>query len=91
METMFEVYEDFMNYKSGVYKHVTGTFQGNHDVKVLGWGTEGRVNYWLAANSWGPDWGENGFFRIAEGECNFDSALYACAPALLKGNEEIIN
>ncbi|CAJ0928543.1 unnamed protein product [Ranitomeya imitator] len=29
----------------------------------------GRVQkYWLAANSWGKDWGEDGYFRIVRGE-----------------------
>jgi len=87
METMFAVYADFMNYKSGIYTHETGLFQGNHDVKVLGWGVEEEVNYWLAANSWGPNWGENGFFRIAFGECSFDKALYACSPTSTNQSE----
>lgn len=30
--------------------------------------------YWLVANSWNPDWGEKGFFRILRGSnvCNFE-------------------
>ena len=27
---------------------------------MLGWGEEGGVPYWLVANSWNTDWGENG-------------------------------
>jgi hypothetical protein len=25
-------------------------------IKLLGWGTENGVDYWLAANSWNTDW-----------------------------------
>lgn len=32
------VYEDFTNYKSGVYKHVTGRAVGGHAIKLIGWG-----------------------------------------------------
>lgn len=78
METGFTVYEDFMNYKSGIYKHTTGNQLGGHAVKIVGWGN----GYWIAANSWSEKWGENGFFNIAFGECGIDSAVYACQPDL---------
>jgi cathepsin B len=74
METGFTVYEDFMNYKSGVYKHQTGSQLGGHAVKIVGWGD----GYWIVANSWGTSWGEKGFFNIAFGNCGIDSAVYAC-------------
>jgi cathepsin B len=64
METAFTVYSDFMNYESGVYHHVSGTVEGGHAIKILGWGTESGMDYWLCANSWGTDWGLDGFFKI---------------------------
>ena len=45
---------------SGVYQHVTGSAVGGHAIKVLGWGEENGTPYWLCANSWNTDWGENG-------------------------------
>lgn len=45
---------------SGVYQHVTGSELGGHAVKVLGWGEENGTPYWLVANSWNSDWGDNG-------------------------------
>ena len=45
----------------GVYKHVTGSVLGRHAVKLLGWGVENGTKYWLLANSWNTDWGENGW------------------------------
>lgn len=68
VEADFEVYEDFLNYKSGVYQHETGSLLGGHAIKILGWGTENGTPYWLVANSWNPDWGDKGFFKILRGE-----------------------
>jgi len=69
METAFTVYEDFMSYSSGIYEHVTGKELGGHAVKLLGWGVDDGVEYWLCANSWGPTWGMDGTFKIKVGEC----------------------
>jgi len=64
----FTVYEDFLAYKSGVYKHVNGSALGKHSVKLVAYGIDNStgvgVHYWTVANSWGPDWGEEGHFRI---------------------------
>jgi len=38
-------------------------------VRVLGWGVQDGINYWSVANSFGTDWGEEGFFKIKMGEC----------------------
>jgi cathepsin B len=40
VETGFSVYEDFINYKSGIYSHTTGKNLGGHAVKIMGWGVE---------------------------------------------------
>ena len=75
VETGFMVYEDFIGYESGVYKYTEGSLLGGHAVKIIGWGTENGVSHWIAANSWGEGWGENGFFRIQEGECKFEAQV----------------
>lgn len=79
VEAAFQVYQDFFNYKSGVYHHVSGGYAGGHAVKVLGWGTENGTPYWLVANSWNTTWGDNGFFKIKRGnnECGFESGIVA--------------
>lgn len=55
----------FQLYKSGVLKQSDGCGTNlDHGVLVVGYGTEGGVNYWLVKNSWGPAWGDNGFVKI---------------------------
>jgi len=76
--SVYNLYSDFYNYKSGIYTHVSGKSLGGHVVKVIGWGSTNGVNYWIAANSWGTSWGEKGFFRIKFGEVSFDDTMYAC-------------
>ena len=67
--------------QGGVYTHTSGDVMGGHAVKIVGWGVDGEsgLKYWKVANSWGPDWGENGFFRIKRGnnECMFESQCFA--------------
>jgi cathepsin B len=82
VETGFDVYEDFFSYKSGIYHYTSGSKAGGHAVKIVGWGQENGVNYWICANSWGTSWGMDGFFNIEWGQCNIDSATYACRPQL---------
>jgi cathepsin B len=73
IETGFTVYQDFMSYKSGIYKHTTGSRLGGHAVKIVGWGNENGEDYWIVANSWNTTWGEDGFFKIAFGQCGIDA------------------
>jgi cathepsin B len=82
VQTAFSVYEDFLSYKSGVYQHHTGSSVGGHAVKIVGWGVDNNIPYWLVANSWNTDWAEKGFFRIFRGknECDIESGVVAGLP-----------
>jgi C1A family cysteine protease len=61
--TTMLVYSDFMTYAGGIYKHVTGAREGGHAVSLVGFND--LEKYWIIRNSWGTNWGENGFARVA--------------------------
>ncbi|KAL1485927.1 hypothetical protein MTO96_031648 [Rhipicephalus appendiculatus] len=82
VEADFIVYADFMSYKSGVYQAHSKHFVGKHAIRILGWGTENGVPYWLVANSWGEHWGDKGYFKIRRGnnECHIENEINAGIP-----------
>lgn len=95
MAVAFEVYNDFMHYKSGVYHH-TGLEEKfnpfeitNHAVLLVGYGTDmtnvdAPEDYWIVKNSWGESWGEDGYFRIRRGmdECSIESIAVQSFPVV---------
>lgn len=82
VQAAFRVYEDFYHYKSGVYQHVTGKMLGGHAVKIIGWGVENEVPYWLVSNSFNTDWGDKGYFKILRGSnhCEIEKIVKAGIP-----------
>lgn len=71
----YTVYQDFFSYKRGVYRHVSGKVRGGHCVSCVGYNDQQR--YWICKNSWGSNWGENGYFRIAYGQVGIDNGMDA--------------
>jgi len=84
VEAAFSVYEDFINYKSGVYQHVKGSYLGGHAIKIIGWGVENGVKFWIIVNSWNNGWGDNGQFKILRGKnhVGIESDVVAGIPKL---------
>ncbi|NXX76904.1 TINAG protein, partial [Urocolius indicus] len=86
VQAIMKVYEDFFLYKEGIYRHTqkAGSKWKIHSVKLLGWGVLPDKNgqkqkFWIATNSWGKSWGENGYFRILRGqnECDIEKLILA--------------
>lgn len=77
--TGFTVYEDFMTYAGGIYQHRVGSDMGGHAVRIIGYGEENGIKYWLVSNSWNKYWGEEGRFRIVKGinDCGFEEDVVA--------------
>jgi hypothetical protein len=79
----FKAYQDFQHYTEGIYQYdgvspavtVAGRSQW-HAICIVGYSTSGAVDYWVCKNSWGADWGERGFCRIAFGEVYIDDACW---------------
>ncbi|KAK3143408.1 hypothetical protein QOZ80_4AG0299950 [Eleusine coracana subsp. coracana] len=65
--------------KAGVFTGRCGTSL-DHGVVAVGYGTdEDGKDYWLVRNSWGPDWGEAGYIRMAR---NVTSRAGKCGIAM---------
>lgn len=75
----FIVYEDWGDYRSGVYIHDDQSpYAGHHSIAIVGWADDASIptgGYWIVKNDFGEEWGENGFFRIGYGECEIDMAI----------------
>ena len=64
------MHSDFFSYSDGIYDSdlcCERCRRTNHAVLVVGYGTENGIDYWLVKNSWGPNWGNNGYFKIKRG------------------------
>ncbi|MGB2698048.1 MAG: C1 family peptidase [Candidatus Zixiibacteriota bacterium] len=59
-----DVYSDFYNYGEGIYEHTYGDYEAGHAVSLVGWGVSGVDSFWIGKNSWGSDWGLDGWFKI---------------------------
>ncbi len=60
--TIMRVYQDFQGYSNGIYRYTIGLPLGYHVVLTVGYNDEEEC--FIVKNSWGPGWGESGYFRI---------------------------
>lgn len=57
-----------MNYRSGLFRSCRRTTM-NHGVLVIGYDIDYRGrDYWIVKNSWGSDWGDEGYIWIPRSE-----------------------
>ncbi|KAL4505150.1 hypothetical protein ABPG72_016217 [Tetrahymena utriculariae] len=76
----YQVTDDFENYESGIYsnpEYSTDPQEVNYSVLAVGYNL--IVRYYIVKNSWGKDWGMDGYFYIELGSnmCGqADCAIY---------------
>ena len=80
-----EVYPDFYTFdaKNDIYKWNGKNKQvGGHAVEIVGWGIDNGIPYWQIKNSWGTNWGMNGYFRMIRGinNCKIESNCLGLQP-----------
>jgi len=66
------IYDDFKHYAGGIYEPVLGQdIIGGHLACIVGY--DDAQQCWIVKNSWGTEWGEDGFFRIGYGQTSGSS------------------
>lgn len=71
----------FQSYSGGILTSTSCGTNLDHAVVVVGYGTEGTIDYWLVRNSWGTSWGEAGYFRILRTSSTNDAGICGIAMA----------
>lgn len=63
----FEALDDFKHYHSGIYNNNDPSCGNhlNHAMNVVGFNTASSSPYFMVRNSWGGNWGEDGYIRVA--------------------------
>lgn len=56
----------WQSYEQGILTNCTSV-QLNHAAVIIGFDNTNNPPYWIIKNSWGTDWGENGYIRIEKG------------------------
>ena len=71
----------FQLYSSGIYSDPSCGNNLDHGVLIVGYGSDvyNKMDYWIVKNSWGPNWGENGYIRIQR---NIDQESGLCGIAM---------
>jgi C1A family cysteine protease len=79
-----ETWEDLSIFKGGIYIHSKGIKTDPHAVNIVGWGFSDiyRQEYWIVRNSWGSDWGDNGYFKVLFNKYSLGQVAVASLPLI---------
>ena len=77
---VIEMGEEFQFYKSGVLHDSCAFLEDrNHAVILTGYGVDDEgIMFWRGVNTFGRDWGENGYFRVERNatRCGIDQDVF---------------
>jgi cathepsin L len=88
---------EWFSYESGIFDGCDKNYVDiNHSVQLVGMGTEGKLEYWIVRNSWGTEWGEQGYIRLLKNNnftCGERDGIKICGTCgiLYQGTYPIIN
>ena len=55
------------DYTEGIFTGCEPGQETDHSVTVVGYGSENGTDYWLVKNSWGTEWGLEGYMKLQRG------------------------
>jgi C1A family cysteine protease len=73
----FKTWGHYFHNPESYYPYTGAIGWSNHIVIIVGWKDDssiGKGGYWICKNSWGKNWGYEGFFNIEYGSLNIDSS-----------------
>ncbi|CAH1391940.1 unnamed protein product [Nezara viridula] len=56
--------DGFLYYEKGIFDGESCGGDITHAILLVGYGSENGEDYWLVKNSWGLDWGEDGYMKM---------------------------
>ena len=87
------LHDDFLDWNGlGIYTYDgISPDKGGHSIVIIGWGEENDTKYWLCENSWGREWGDEGYFKIRRGtnECKIEENVIVGFPAMLNVDQHL--
>jgi hypothetical protein len=83
--TTMDIYSDFFDFdaNTSIYRKSKDAVSiSSHAIEIVGWGIKDGIPYWQIKNSWGRDWGRDGYFWVFRGnnECNIETNVVTCLP-----------